>query len=373
MLGTCLQSADLTQVKNLTATQLNQAITDSNTVMPKKEDEEETTISEPMAPKKSMAQLRDEILEIFEQSFKGQTDEAGETKKQLATLREILEEMSADEGLHNKEVEALDKSGKKLGEALESSTRSSELALSLQQEIHGLKELTAKSISPRTKAEERKREKDAEIANLKQRLDSETANLSEVSATLKEAQKKLSAQDPDELVRLKAEIMGLKRDNANLQKNLSSTAAEPAAKISPASSRRTAPVAEAAPDNSQDEFAELSQAVKNNPRDSKALRLLAEAYVGKGRFLEAIPSLTDLVKLLPKDAETQFLLGDTYYKAEKFQESILPLSHAVRLNPKLAKAHYGLCMVNELVGNEEAASKHYRIALKLDPKIESSK
>ena len=103
--GTCLQAADLTQVKNLTASQLSQAITDGNTILPKKDDEEENTpVSEPVAPKKGVAQLRDEVLEFFEQSVKRQTAEAEETKKQLATLREVLKEMSGDEGLHNKEV-----------------------------------------------------------------------------------------------------------------------------------------------------------------------------------------------------------------------------------------------------------------------------
>lgn len=39
LIGTCLQSADLTQVKNLTANQLSQAITDYNTIIPKEDEE----------------------------------------------------------------------------------------------------------------------------------------------------------------------------------------------------------------------------------------------------------------------------------------------------------------------------------------------
>ena len=135
---------------------------------------------------------------------------------------------------------------------------------------------------------------------------------------------------------------------------------------------RTAPIPTAAPDKPQEEFAELNQALKENPRDLKALRQLAEAYISQDRFLEAIPHLSTAVKLNPRDAELQFLLGDTFFKAKNFEDSLHPLNQAVRLNPKFAKAHYNLCLVNEMVGHEETASRHYKIAIKLDPNIESS-
>ena len=41
------------------------------------------------------------------------------------------------------------------------------------------------------------------------------------------------------------------------------------------------------------------------------------------------------------------------------------------MNPKYAEAHYNLCMINELVGNEEAARKHYQLAIKINPDIEN--
>jgi len=163
-----------------------------------------------------------------------------------------------------------------------------------------------------------------------------------------------------------------KKANADLKKGLQTGAIDPAAQRAPASSKETAPVPTADSDRPQDEFAELNQAVKKNPKDQKVLRQLAEGYISQDRFNEAIPHLSALVKLQPKNAEMQYLLGNTFYKAQKFEDSLPPLYKAVRLDPKLAKAHYGLCIVNELVGQEDAASKHYKIAMKLDPNVESS-
>ncbi|MGV7220746.1 MAG: pentapeptide repeat-containing protein [Nitrospinales bacterium] len=403
LVGTCLQSADLTQVKNLTANQLSQAIIDSNTIIPKEDEgpEEENSVEEapipkPEVSKKGVEQLRDEVLEFFEQSIKRQTEEAEETKKQLASLRAVLKEMAGDEGKHSKEVEdlknqlsdlkeeqkknkeeiksltaELESSKIKMQEAIDGSNQSAQLTLDLQNEIDGLKGAQANSILAQKEFESKLSGKDSEITNFKQQLEKESSSLKQLSSQLKEAQKKLSDNDPNELVRLKAEIVGLKRENDSLQKKV---ATQPVSSSTPASRppiRKTAPTSTQQTDN-KDEFLELNQAVKRNPRDTKALLQLADAYISKDRFMEAIPTLTNLAKLKPKDPEVHFKLGHTFFQAEKFQESIPPLNLAVRLNPKMAKAHYNLCMVNELVGQEDAASKHYKIALKLDPKIESS-
>ena len=119
------------------------------------------------------------------------------------------------------------------------------------------------------------------------------------------------------------------------------------------------------------EIIALTRAIKENPRDVKLMQKLANLYISYELYEEAIKPFKAAIKLNPKVAELQYLLGNTYYKAQQFQESLAPLSLAVRLNPKFAKAHYNLCVVNELVGNEEAAQKHFQIAIKLDPDIES--
>ena len=64
------------------------------------------------------------------------------------------------------------------------------------------------------------------------------------------------------------------------------------------------------------------------------------------------------------------MLGEAHYKAQHYHDALAPLNQAVRVNPKMAKAHYNLCLINELVGNEDAAQKHYQLAIKIDPKIE---
>ena len=266
-------------------------------------------MSEPDDPAKGMAQMREEILDFFEQSFKRQIAQAEETQIQLSAFREALENMGDDEDVSNKES----------GE--------------LRNSLDSLKEAYKKI----------------------------------------EAQLKLRTDDLEEsrqeLARQKAEITDLKRSNVNLRKRLK---VELAAKKAPASSQGTAAKPAAAPAKPQDEFAELNEAVRKNPKNIRALRQLALAYSSRQRFQDAIPPLLTAVKINPKDAEMQFLLGHTFFKVKKFEASLPHLYQAVRLNPKLAKAHYDLCIVNELVGQEEAASMHYNIALKLDPNIESS-
>ena len=64
------------------------------------------------------------------------------------------------------------------------------------------------------------------------------------------------------------------------------------------------------------------------------------------------------------------MLGEAHYKAQQYHDALKPLNHAVRVNPKMAKAHYNLCLINELVSNEDAAQKHYQLAIKIDPMIE---
>ena len=119
------------------------------------------------------------------------------------------------------------------------------------------------------------------------------------------------------------------------------------------------------------EIIALTRAIKENPRDVKLMQKLANLYISYELYEEAVKPLKFAIKLNPRVADFQYLLGYTYYKAQYFQKSLAPLSLAVRLNPKFSKTHYYLWMVNELVGIEEAAQKHYQIAIELDPDIEN--
>ena len=97
---------------------------------------------------------------------------------------------------------------------------------------------------------------------------------------------------------------------------------------------------------------------------------MAEVAFEASRHQDAIEPLKKAVKLQPKDAELYFMLGEAHYKAQHYHDALTPLNNAVRVNPKMAKAHYNLCLINELVGNEDAAQKHYQLAIKIDPQIE---
>ena len=98
----------------------------------------------------------------------------------------------------------------------------------------------------------------------------------------------------------------------------------------------------------------------------------ANQLYADGKYEEAITAYEAIINSDYLSSDIYYNLGNAYYKTQHFQESLPPLSQAIRINPKYAQAHYVLCMVNELVGNEEAAQKHYQIALKLNPKIEES-
>ena len=122
---------------------------------------------------------------------------------------------------------------------------------------------------------------------------------------------------------------------------------------------------------SREKIVALTQAIKKDPENAKLMQKLANLYISYELYEEAVKPLKFAIKLNPRVADFQYLLGYTYYKAQYFQKSLASLSRAVRLNPKFAKAHYYLWMVNELVGIEEAAQKHYQIAIELDPDIEN--
>lgn len=122
---------------------------------------------------------------------------------------------------------------------------------------------------------------------------------------------------------------------------------------------------------SHKKIAALTRAIEKDPRDARLIQKLVDLYISFELYEAAIKTLKAVLKFNPKVAELQYLLGDTYYKAERFQESLAPFNRAIRLNPKLAKAHYFLSIVNELVGKEESAQKHYQTAIALDPDVES--
>ena len=308
-------------------------------------------------------------------------------------LTEALSNISSSEALQ-KEIDELNKANEEsrsqLAEALSNASGSE----TLQKEIDNLKKAREEDQIKLDEALKNasgsdvlnntisslERELEETRKKAKAELDSKSDELDRTRDGLIGIQKELQAtqvgnKNSEEINSLKKTIAELKNSNDKLSSEINKAKSntpttvrkKPAAKAPP---KRvdTAPTGSGAPP----EAASLIQALKNDPKDAKILRKLADVYINHDMFDEALSPLKTAVKLNPRSPELLFQLGNAYYKTQHFQESLPPLSQAIRMKPKYAQAHYVLCMVNELVGNEEAAQKHYQIALKLNPKIEES-
>ena len=119
------------------------------------------------------------------------------------------------------------------------------------------------------------------------------------------------------------------------------------------------------------EMEQLQDIIKKKPKDVAAHVKLAKLHIEKKEVDQAIKLLEIAGKLAPKDDKVFYQIGEIQYKQQHYQEALDAFNKAVRANVKHAEAHYYLCTLNELVGNEDIAQKHYQKAVKLDPDIEN--
>ena len=102
------------------------------------------------------------------------------------------------------------------------------------------------------------------------------------------------------------------------------------------------------------------------PASAEPLLGLGEAELAQGRLAEAESAFRTAVRLSPETAETNDALGRVLVSKGAFLEAIQYFRRALAKAPS-APLHNKLGVAHDLMGDGEAAQRHYRAALELDP------
>jgi len=93
------------------------------------------------------------------------------------------------------------------------------------------------------------------------------------------------------------------------------------------------------------------------------------AYRSKGDFDRAIADLSEAVRLDPKYAEAYYGRGLAYGNKDDLDRAIADYSEAIRLKPRVPAVHYNRGKLYQLQGNNDRAIADFSEAIRLDPKF----
>ena len=104
-----------------------------------------------------------------------------------------------------------------------------------------------------------------------------------------------------------------------------------------------------------------------NPDSSLAHNNLGNAFIEKGRIVEAISQFQETIRLKPEDAEAHNNLGNAFLDEGRIDEAISQFQEAIRLKPDDAKAHnnVGTALLNK--GRTDEAISEFQEAIQLKP------
>ena len=116
-----------------------------------------------------------------------------------------------------------------------------------------------------------------------------------------------------------------------------------------------------------------SRAIQLDPKNSQAFLYRAHSYTFLDKYDKAVADYTRSIELNPSEAEAYLSRGDAYTQVDKYDEAILDYRQALRLDPGLATAHANLGDVfYHGTKDYQAALRHYKAALELDPTDKTS-
>ncbi len=107
------------------------------------------------------------------------------------------------------------------------------------------------------------------------------------------------------------------------------------------------------------------------PTSCLAHIVLAEAYVQKAKYNEAIPEYRKAIDLKPNYAPSHFELGSALLQSGQNDQAIQEYQTSLRLDPKNANARNNLGVARERTGDQKGALEEYSLAHTLDPKDET--
>ena len=119
-------------------------------------------------------------------------------------------------------------------------------------------------------------------------------------------------------------------------------------------------------------IADLTQAIKLNPKDDKAYNNRGIAYKKKADYRRAIADYDKAIKLNPRGHLTYVNRGNVYSDKGNYDRAIADYTQAIKLNPKFAEAYNIRSRAYLMKGQYDRAIADYDMVIKLNPKDDTA-
>ena len=111
----------------------------------------------------------------------------------------------------------------------------------------------------------------------------------------------------------------------------------------------------------------LEAALKADPTEARALRLLGTTRFMSDRPHEAVELMRSSVAIDPNSSSTHQNLGTVYLALGRTAEALDSFQSAVRLDPESTDAHFNLGVAHQQANRLEEATQQYEETLAIDP------
>jgi len=120
-------------------------------------------------------------------------------------------------------------------------------------------------------------------------------------------------------------------------------------------------------------LAELEQAVKNNPRDTTALKSYADYLSASHKMNEAITYYEKILEIDPKRSDVYFALALIYYNKQDFVKCEEVNVKVLSFDPENQMALYNIGAIAASQGNKEKAKEFWNKVLTINSESETGK
>ena len=120
-------------------------------------------------------------------------------------------------------------------------------------------------------------------------------------------------------------------------------------------------------------LAELEQAVKNNPRDTTALKSYADYLSASHKMNEAITYYEKILEINPKRSDVYFALALIYYNKQDFVKCEEVNVKVLSFDPENQMALYNIGAIAASQGNKEKAKEFWNKVLTINSERETGK
>jgi len=115
---------------------------------------------------------------------------------------------------------------------------------------------------------------------------------------------------------------------------------------------------------------DFNQAIKLDPKYSRAITRRGETYQSMKRYEEALQDFNQAIELDPKDTWAIAHRGQTYQSMERYEEALQDFNQAIELDPKNVRAIAFRGLTYRLMKRDEEALQDFNQLIELDPKYD---